>query len=450
MTITGMSTLPPPAPPGVLFADHLQRLHARTLPALELEGYDSLVVHAGSTRFAFLDDQAYPFRVNPHFAWWVPLHDAPDCLVHVRAGKRPRLLFHAPQDYWHKPPSLPREPWVAQFEIVAIDTLDDVRTALGDVSRAACIGEAFRGCDELGFAAINPPRLLTRLHDQRTRKTPWEQYQHRLASRSGAQGHVVAEARFRNGGSEFEIHQDFLAASGQREADQPYGAIVATGTNAATLHYQSLGRGASGPSLLIDAGAQHRGYCSDITRTYSAKDDDFAAVIRRMDELQQSLCAAVRPGVDWRDLHLTAHLLLAELLREIGILQVDASEALERGVTRIFLPHGLGHLLGLQVHDVGGFQIAPDVPPQPPPAAHPHLRLTRALEADFVVTMEPGLYFIDMLLDEARQGSLRDAIDWKRVDDLRPFGGIRIEDDLLVTTEGHENLTREAFAQLAS
>jgi Xaa-Pro dipeptidase len=125
-------------------------------------------------------------------------------------------------------------------------------------------------------------------------------------------------------------------------------------------------------------------------------------------------------------------------------------EALERGVTRVFLPHGLGHLLGLQVHDVGGFQSSPDVPPQRAPADHPHLRLTRVLETDFVVTMEPGLYFIDQLLEPARNGALHDAIDWLRVDALRPYGGIRVEDDLLVTADGHENLTRQAFAALAA
>jgi Xaa-Pro dipeptidase len=379
----------------------------------------------------------------------VPLHDAPGCLLHVRPGKRPRLLFHAPRDYWHKPPALPREPWVAQFEVVAIGSAEEVRATLGEMSRAALIGEPFAGCDELGFAAINPQRLLVRLHDQRTRKTPWEQYQQRVASHRGARGHLAAAARYREGGSEYDILQAFLGASGQRELELPYGAIVATGTNAATLHYQSVERGAPGPSLLIDAGAQERGYGSDITRTWSARDDEFAALIRRMEELQQSLCAAVRPGVAWPDLHQTAHLLLAELLRDAGIVKVEAAEALERGITQVFLPHGLGHLLGLQVHDVGGFQASPDLPAQPPPLEHPHLRLTRVLEPDFVVTMEPGLYFIDLLLEQARQGALRDAIDWLRVDALRPYGGIRIEDDLLVTQDGHENLTRQAFVAIA-
>lgn len=446
-----VAPLPAPAPPGVLFADHLHRLHARTATALAEEGFESLVVHSGNTRFAFLDDQPYPYRVNPHFAWWLPLHDAPGSMLHVRPGKRPRLLFHAPRDYWHKPPALPREPWVSQFEVVPIGDAAEARAALGDVSRAAFIGEPFEGLDDFGFASIDPARLLIRLHDGRTRKTPWEQYQQRLANVAGARGHRAAAERFAAGGSEFDILQAFIAGCGQRDGELPYGAIVATGTNASILHYQHADRGAAGRSLLIDAGAQHRGYACDITRTHAAAGaEEFAALIRRMDELQQSLCAAVRPGIDWRDLHHTAHLLLAELLREVGLVTVEAADALDRGVTRVFLPHGLGHLLGLQVHDVGGFQTSPDSPPRPPPEGHPHLRLTRDLEADFVVTMEPGLYFIDSLLEPARNGPLADAIDWLRVDALKPFGGIRIEDDLLVTADGHENLTRQAFAAIGA
>lgn len=450
-----METLAPsmaaPASPGVLFADHLHRLHAHCLPALAAEGFDSLVVHSGSTRFAFLDDQPYPYRVNPHFAWWAPLQDAPGCFVHVRPGKRPRLLFHAPRDYWHEPPALPREPWVSQFEVLPIGDVAEARALLGEQPRAAFVGESFDGIADFAFGAVNPPRLLVRLHDGRTRKTPWEQYQQRLANLAGALGHRAAQARFAAGGSEYDILQAFLSGCGQREGELPYGAIVATGVHAAVLHYQHADRTPPGPSLLIDAGARQRGYGCDITRTYAAAGAaEFGALIRRMDELQQSLCAAVRPGVDWRDLHQTAHLLLAELLREAGLIVVDAAEALERGVTRVFLPHGLGHLLGLQVHDVGGFQASPDLASQPPPVDHPHLRLTRALEKDFVVTMEPGLYFIDQLLEPARHGPMHDAIDWLRVDALRPFGGIRVEDDLLVTADGHENLTRQAFAAVSA
>lgn len=442
-----LDAVPPPAPLGVLFADHLHRILARCLQSLEAEHYDALVVHAGLPLHAFLDDQAYPYRVNPHFAWWVPHADAPGSLLHIRPGRRPRLLFVAPRDYWHAPPSLPREAWVQQFDIVEFPDHAAALASLDIGPRTALIGPPLGAEPPTPFAATNPERLLVRLHDHRTRKTAWETHQHRIASVRAARGHRAAASAFQSRATEREIHAAFLAAAGARENELPYGAIVATGRNAATLHYQHLADG-SGPSLLIDAGVQSRGYASDITRTHAADTGDFAALVRRMDELQQSLSAAVRPGVDWRDLHQTAHLLLGEVLRDSGISVVEASEAVDRGLTRVFLPHGLGHLLGLQVHDVGGFQATPDVAAAEPPANDPYLRLTRVLEADFVVTMEPGLYFIDLLLERTRANGLADALDWGRVDQLRPFGGIRIEDDLLVTADGADNLTRAAFAAL--
>ncbi len=128
-------------------------------------------------------------------------------------------------------------------------------------------------------------------------------------------GHLAAEKAFRAGGSELDIHLAFLGASRQSEADLPYGNIVALNENAATLHYQLQLPDAPPQrhSLLIDAGATCRGYASDITRTYAANPGLFASLIEGMHRLQQELCARVAPGVDWRELHLAAHLLVSQL-----------------------------------------------------------------------------------------------------------------------------------------
>ena len=109
---------------------------------------------------------------------------------------------------------------------------------------------------------------------------------------------------------------------------------------------------------------------------------------------------------------------------------------------RVFFPHGLGHFLGLQVHDVGGRQSAPAGGITPPPAEYPSLRTTRTLEPGHVVTIEPGVYFIDLLLEPLRGTPAGADIDWTLVERLRPLGGVRIEDDVLVTDDGHRNLTR--------
>src|SRR5690606_29438152 len=110
--------------------------------------------------------------------------------------------------------------------------------------------------------------------------------------------------------------------------------------------------------------------------------------------------------------------------------------------------HGIGHLLGLQVHDVAGLAASETGGTIPRPEGHPYLRLTRPLAEGCVVTIEPGLYFIPMLLDGLRLGPHARAVDWDKVEHLRAFGGVRIEDDVLCTVDAPENLTRDAFAAL--
>jgi Xaa-Pro dipeptidase len=264
-------------------------------------------------------------------------------------------------------------------------------------------------------------------------------------------GHRAAARAFHAGESEYAAHMAYLAACGHREEEMPYNNIVAFNENGAVLHYQHLERAAPAQrrSFLIDAGAQYHGYACDITRTHAAEDGDFKSLVAAVDRVQQSLCAEVRPGLDYREFHLLAHQRLAAVLREAGVIRMDAAAAVESGLSAVFFPHGLGHLLGLQVHDVGGFMRDKSGNTIDKPAGHPYLRLTRPLEQGFVVTVEPGVYFIDLLLAKARANQHASHIDWTRVEEFRPFGGVRIEDDVVVTASAHENLTRDAFARLA-
>jgi Xaa-Pro dipeptidase len=137
-------------------------------------------------------------------------------------------------------------------------------------------------------------------------------------------------------------------------------------------------------------------------------------------------------------------------LRTSGVITMGADDAVASGLSGVFFPHGVGHLLGLQVHDVSGFSVTPEGKHKARPAGHPYLRLTRTLEPGFVVTIEPGLYFIDSLLAAARESAHAAHIDWRQVERFRPFGGIRIEDNVACTAGAPENLTREAFAKLAA
>ncbi len=441
----------------LLFPAHIAQVRRLADAALERAGCDGLVVYSGRPALHFLDDQGPAFKANPQFLYWAPLLEAPDCFIRYLPGQRPELIFQQPADYWHKPPDTPTGDWTREFEIRVIREPAEARGLLEAGSRhLACIGDLPEDVAAWGFSAVNPAGLLAYLHYHRAAKTAYELACLRQASSLGARGHVAAAEAYYGGASEFEVHQAYCSAIGMREQELPYGNIVAFGTGAAVLHYTTLGRrrDVPRPTFLLDAGAQYRGYASDITRTHTARagvDPQFTELLAGMEALQLQLCAGVTPGRDYRELHLQAHQLIGELLCESGIIVgCDAAAAVASGVTGIFFPHGVGHLLGLQVHDVAGRASDESGRDEiPRPAGHPYLRLTRTLEAGFVVTIEPGLYFIDLLLEQARQGGLGRHVAWGAVERLRPYGGIRIEDDVACTaTATPENLTRNAFAAL--
>lgn len=273
-----------------------------------------------------------------------------------------------------------------------------------------------------------------------------------MANEVGARGHIAAEKSFREGESEFEIHIAYLLGTSQAEEELPYANIIALNENGSVLHYLQHVRERCDRhhrhSFLIDAGAQVNGYASDITRTHSEKRDEFRDLIKAMDAMQQSVCAEVKPKVNYPDLHMLAHQKIAQILADFKFVnELDAEAIVQKKISSAFFPHGLGHFLGLQVHDVGGFLKDETGVCIPKPEGHPYLRLTRVVEPSHVFTIEPGLYFTQPLLDELRKSENAKYINWKKVDDFRKYGGIRIEDDLVVTENGNENLTRQAFAK---
>jgi Xaa-Pro dipeptidase len=380
----------------------------------------------------------------------VPIVDNPRCLLVIAPGAPLKVLFHQPNDYWHKPAGLPQAPWTAEVDLIAMDEPSKASAHWANLGRVAYIGPDAGGA-ETDPASINPPDLLSRLHYDRAVKTGYELECMRRANALGARGHRAALAAFRGGESEYAAHMRYLEASSQREQDTPYNNIVAYNENSAVLHYQHLERSARAPlrSFLIDAGAQYRGYASDITRTYAAAPGRFADLVAATDAAQRALCGEIVAGRDYRDVHLSAHRRLGDVMRQIGLTKIPGQEALELGVTSVFFPHGIGHLLGLQVHDVGGVMGDVQGHERRRPEGHPYLRLTRMLEPGVVVTVEPGIYMIDSLLAAAHADTRRAHIDWSVVEELRPFGGIRIEDNVATTAAQPENMTRDAFARVA-
>lgn len=444
-----MTTDLAPTDLALAFRDHLAQRQRDTEAALAATGFDTLVISSGQHFVYFADDREASFYAVPHFLHWCPL-EGPHHVLKVQPGRKPLLIRYAPEDFWYLQAPLGTPFWLEGFDLVECATEEEVWKALGACGKGAYIGEELGRAEAAGLA-LNPEALTKHLDWCRSFKSDYELACIAEAEAMGARGHRAARAAFLEGASELEIHWAYVQAVGCVDEDLPYTTIVALDEMGAILHYHGKRPEVrNGRVLLLDAGARRHGYASDITRTFTAPhcDPRFKALVDAMERTQQDLCALVRPGLHYGDFHQQAHFLIGDLLLEHGILKgVSRDEAVHEHLVKPFFPHGLGHHLGIQVHDVAGKQLNADGTPAPQPPEHPFLRTTRMIEAGHVFTVEPGLYFIEMLLRPFREGGHRDKFDWTLIEALSPMGGIRIEDNVLVTQDGHRNLTREALPE---
>ncbi len=416
---------------------HIRTLQQRYEQALAECGYDSLLISSGAAPLRYGDDQAFEFQGYGPFLHWTGLTGQEHSWLLIRPGQAPVLWLYQPVDFWHANLELPEEPWHQAVELRFSEQREApsmVRTGqLAVIGDPAFLGEV--------PGEHNPEALRQALDETRVRKTPYEIACLARANELAVAGHTAARDTFLAGGSEFDINLAYQQATRQREAEAPYHSIIGVNEHAGTLHYQyyDTAAPAQARSLLIDAGVRFRGYCSDITRTTPGVGEGrFAALVQGLERLQHRLCDMVAPGVDYVAIHRKTHEGIAVLLSAAGLVSgLDDQALVEQGVTRAFFPHGIGHFLGVQVHDVVGER-------QPSPEDAPFLRLNRTLEAGMVVTIEPGLYFIPSLLEPLLDGPLGRHFDRDRIDELRGCGGIRIEDNVVVTEAGSRNLTREA------
>ena len=232
---------------------------------------------------------------------------------------------------------------------------------------------------------------------------------------------IALEAAFlRNGG-------DFLA----------FETIVASGDHAAVLHFSPSQRELRADDLLlVDAGAEYLGYASDVTRTYAVGSftTEKALVHETVRRALESAIDAAHPGVEWHDVHRAAALVIADGLVELGVLRGDRETLVESGAVSLFFPHGVGHMVGLGIRDAGATSDEAREPVQ----GLPRLRIDIPLDPRHTWTVEPGIYFVPALLARERG---RDGIAWERVDELTGFGGVRIEQDIVITDDSCEVLT---------
>ncbi len=354
-------------------------------------------------------------------------------------GTAPRLLVYAPPDYWHTAAPVPE---LVAGSIIDVRIMPDAKHMRGELAtlpiRTALVGPPDSGPAGFEPYAANPADLMHYLDLQRSRKTAWEVDNIRQANSIALAGHAAAARAYAAGGAEYDIHcgipqrlpgnrcgTALCRDRGHGRAMPPPCTISGSSAHA---------RRPGGKSLLIDAGIAVHGYASDITRTHTA-DAGFRALIDALDSNSARACARQQsPASIFATLHLEAHRQIAALLHTADIVRVEPEECLARGISRVFFPHGLGHFLGLQVHDAGGRLAdtpgeslpAPDERPLPATDTGSEPRECHHDRARHLLYRQPAKCAATRSLTD-RPSTGRACVT------LRPFGGIRIEDNVLIT-----------------
>ncbi|KAK1249657.1 hypothetical protein MKX08_009660 [Trichoderma sp. CBMAI-0020] len=295
----------------------------------------------------------------------------------------------------------------------------------------------FIGFDNKDFGLLKPA-----IEASRVVKDEFEVAMIRKANAVSSAAHKAVVEKARQASNERELEAVFLercVASGAKE--MAYHPIVASGTAAATLHYVPNDAPLAGKQLLlIDAGAEWNNYASDITRTFPLNGKftkEARAIYDIVLKMQQEVIHMIRADMHWEQAHVLAHKHAIAGLLALGILKGDRDEIFNARISQAFFPHGLGHYLGMDTHDTGGNHNRQD-----PDVLFQNLRLRGQVPEGAVVTVEPGIYFckfiIDPYLENPEQSKYIDSAVLARYWDV---GGVRIEDNILVTDGGYENLT---------
>lgn len=402
----------------------------------------------------------YPFRAASHFLYLIglPLRES---FALIEADRS--TLFVPPPTVddalWHGPrPGLAELAEIAGCFVRPIDALGDAIGAVGAARVATLaaidlatqkrqiallgrdIGPAASEADALLADAMIALRLV---HDEAA------QAGLRRAAGATAAAHLAGMAATRPGILEADVRAAMEAAIRARGMTTSYSSIV-TRSGEVLHHESSHDRLEPGDLLLADVGAETEdGWAGDVTRTWPVT-GRFSTTQREMYELvlaaQEAAIAAVAPSVRYRDVHLTASRVIAAGLVELGVLRGDPDELVADGVHALLFPHGVGHLLGMDVHDMEDLGDRAGYAPGRARSTQfglGYLRLDRDLVPGMAVTIEPGFYQVRPLLDDPDRTSIaRGRLDTNRLARFADVRGIRIEDDVLVTASGCEVLTR--------
>ncbi len=404
-------------------------------------------------------DNTYPFRQNSHFLYYMGLQE-PDLAVLSYADRDNDILFSKPttmDDIIWSGASQERLNMARQ---AGFDTIEDIGRLGVYLTKAQSqklkihylppyqASSLFRIAELL---VIEPSevtsgaseRLKEAVARQRLIKSEIEIKEIEGALRVTDHMHRRAMAVTKPGIFEFEVAGEIQAVALRENFQMAFPPIVTV--RGQVLHNHSYNNQLESGQLLInDSGAESpNGYAGDITRTIPVSgrfSSTQKAIYETVLAMQLGAIEVIKPGITFRDVHLSAARILAERLKDMGLMKGTPSSAVEAGAHALFFPHGLGHMMGLDVHDMEDLGDVVGYPKGEKRSAQfglNFLRMSRPLEEGFVATVEPGIYFIPALIDKwAEEKQHRDFIAYEKLDAFRTFGGCRIEDDVLVTKNG--------------
>ncbi|KAI9796629.1 MAG: hypothetical protein M1833_006069 [Piccolia ochrophora] len=410
-----------------------------------------LYLEGQKTRMIEDNDEPQPFRQRRYF-YYLTGCPLPDCYFTYDIATSTSTLFIPPIDpdeiIWSGLPLSPEDA-LERYEVDAVRSTIDVNSTLSSLASPssptvyAITNQVSDRITFLSFESTDVTHLKSAIEHARITKTPYEVAITRHANAVSTIAHTAVLRACKHATNEQELEALFLQrciAAGCRE--QAYHSIVASGENAATLHYQKNNEPFAGRlNLLLDAGAESRCYASDITRTFPLSGrftTESRAIYDIVLRMQEECTAKLRAGILWDDVHAHAHRVAIDGLLRLGLLKGASAEELFQARTSVaFFPHGLGHYLGMDTHDVGGQPNYEDKDPM-----FKYLRLRTKLPAGSIVTVEPGIYFCRFIITPYLSNpSHADYIDKAVLERYWSVGGVRIEDNVLITDDGHENLT---------
>lgn len=380
-------------------------------------------------------DQTYPFLVHPDYYWLTGSR---------RSGGI--LAFEPGKGWTHFVRKVDASERLWEGDVVAPQGEDLTSFAEWLEARRrrplAALGSS--GMLPLPADEALSERMRERLDGARRRKDAAEIALLRRAVAATAAGFAKAREVLRPGVSERQIQIELEAEMFRAGAHGVgFETIVGAGDHSAVLHFAPGERVVNpGDLVLIDAGGELEDYTADVTRTLPASERFTPEQQALYDLVLAAELAAIdkcRVGVEWHEVHRTAALVIAQGLKDLGVLVGDADGLADSGAVALFFPHGVGHMVGLRVRDVGG--AAPGRP-EGRMCCGARPRVDFPLEEGFLMTVEPGAYFIPAMLgDPERREKYKDVVRWDALEKWLPVGGVRIEDDVLVTASGPEVLT---------